>query len=89
MTTMEKYRYIGCRSFGHSWVPREIIRTPGGYKVQIQCSQCTMLRQDEVNQRGEVERRHYVQPEEYANPDIIERTKYRRELLRRAIKETE
>ena len=87
MTTVKNYRYINCRSFGHSWKPTEITADTGwGYGIEVECTVCKMHRLDTINSRGEVGKRRYMQPDGYRNPDVPERTKYRKELLRRALK---
>lgn len=83
---LEDYKYVMCRSFGHSWRPVDVDRKPMfGYLVSLECRECTMLRHDIINQLGQVGSRSYKQPDGYRNPEHSQRAEYRRELIDRSL----
>lgn len=79
--------YCQCRAMGHSWSITEADRKPSwGFLIAIECDRCQMKRLDTIDQLGKVSSRQYKQPEGYKNPDVTDRSAYRREMITRILK---
>lgn len=88
---VEEYEYVHCRSFGHRWRIDRINTEGYFYELWLRCDECTMVRHDKVHPvTGSVDPgRSYQQPPRYKNPDHSDRSEYRRELIRRALREAQ
>lgn len=89
VTDVRKYKFVECRALGHAWKKTQVRKVSWGFGMSLECTRCGCVRTDTIDSRGEVSTRRYDQPEGYKNPEIPERSNYRRELVRRTIKETQ
>lgn len=84
---LKAYEFLECRTLGHAW----LVRPAGdlspnreyGTTVQFQCTRCEMIREDVVNNFGEVVWRSYTTPPGYRKPWQLRRSQYRTEMVRR------
>lgn len=56
--------YTECRTFGHSW-DRYNASGARTYDFTLRCVRCTTTRHDNLDVRGELEKRKYGYPDDY------------------------
>lgn len=76
------YNFTECR-LNHRWVRSDIPRrTPSwGYLISYECEGCGAIRNDTINDRGELSTRQYVYPEGYKLEQGLVKAQFRVHLI--------
>lgn len=76
------YNFTECR-LNHRWVRTRVPqRTPSwGYLISYECEGCGAIRNDTINDQGELSTRQYLYPEGYKLEAGLVKAKFRQHLI--------